>query len=121
MHTTVLAQNLAAGGHDLTGGFRRRCALLLEVGLDKAGIISVRDEANLLALALVGHRKAHLGGEPSNLRLAHGPQGKQAVCELLLGQAEEKIRLVLSVIESPAEQISAADRVEFDARVVPGG
>ena len=54
MDAGMLADNLAIGGDQLAGEIPARDALLVEIGVDEGGVIAIGDEANFLAIGLVG-------------------------------------------------------------------
>ena len=62
-----------------------------------------------------------LAGQLAHLGLGHLAQRKQRAAQLLLGQAEEKISLVLGAIGGPLQQPAPALLVKLDAGVVSGG
>src|SRR6266511_1503517 len=77
------------------------------VPLDKAGVIIVRHEADLLALGFFGNRKAVPPSQSAHLLLAQIAQGKQGARQLFLLQTEQKIGLVLLRIASLEKQVPA--------------
>ena len=62
-----------------------------------------------------------MASQVANLRLGHFAEGKQSAAELILGQAEQEISLILRRICRALEQPAAALLVELDPRVVTGG
>ena len=104
----ILSQNGAAGS------VRRPLA-------DEARVVVVGDEADLLAVRLVGD-----GQLPSPRVLADRILGTIAhrehrVRELLLRQREQEIRLILGRIDGAPEQESSGRFVALDPGVVAGG
>src|SRR6266496_2785481 len=61
-------------------------ANVVVVPLDKAGVIVVRHEADLLALGFFRNRKAVTPSQPAHLLFAQIPQGKQGARQLFLAQ-----------------------------------
>src|ERR1019366_1608601 len=102
MNPGVFAHHATAGIHNLASRGARRDALLAEVGIDERGVVTVRDEADLLAVGLFGHRQSELTGELADLGLPERAHREERPGELVLRQAEQEIRLVLALIDAPA-------------------
>ena len=117
----VLADDFAVGGHEFAGGVGQGLALLGEVGVDEALVVAAGDEADFLRVGLLGERESVLAGEFADLGLGHVAERKDRAAQLLLGQAEEKISLVLARVGGALEQPAAAGVVESHAGVVAGG
>ncbi len=62
-----------------------------------------------------------MASQIANLRLGHVAERKQGAAELILGQAEQKIGLILRRICRTLEQPAATLLIELDPRVVTGG
>ena len=71
-------------------------ALLFEIGVEELLVVAAGDEADLLRVGLFGERQAELGA-PSRGRagLVQLAEREEGAGELLLGEAEEEISLVL--------------------------
>ena len=72
--------------------------LLSGVAFQEGGIISVRDEADILAVPLPGIDKALLLGDLPHLLLGQLSQGELGVGQLLLIQAGQKVGLILGLV-----------------------
>src|SRR6185369_2933108 len=81
--------------------------------------VLLRDEADLVRLLLAGHGQAGRAGDLAHLRLRHLAEGEERVAELLLGELEEEIRLVLGAVDGLA-QLERAVAGAVDPRVMPG-
>lgn len=81
-------------------------------------IVPVGNETDLLALRLVRRGKASRRREAAHLLLGQAAHREDGRSELLLGQAEEEVRLILPSVCAPQEPLSAADGVAVLARVV---
>ena len=71
-------------------------ALLGEVGVDEALVVAAGDKANFLRVGLLREREAVLAGEFADFGLGHIAEREDRAAQLLLGQAEEKVSLVLT-------------------------
>ena len=91
------------------------------VGLDEAHVVARRNEADFLALGLFGDGQLLAARDFAHFLLGHFAEREQAVRELLLRQAKQKIRLVLLRVDGAQQAIAAGRFVEADARVVAGG
>ena len=65
----------------------------LQPGND-VGIFSLRDEADVLAVLLVGDGQPELGGDRAHLRLGQAAQRKAQIVDLLLRGGEQEVALV---------------------------
>ena len=117
----VPAYDLAFGGYDFAACVRPRGVLLLEIAVDERGVVAVGHKADFAALRLVGHAQAQLRGQLAHLALAHPAQREQRPRQLLLGQAEEEIRLIARMVNAAQQQAAAGVFVAGGARVVAGG
>ena len=93
---------------------RARRGLLLDELAHAAG-----DEADLHALPLLRHHQAGLAGELTHLRLGHAAEREEGGGELLAGQLEEVVALVLLGVERGV-QLGTVRTLE-DAGVVECG
>ncbi len=112
VNAPVLADYFAVRGDEVTGGVGQGFALLGEVGVDEALVVAAGNEANLLRVGLFRQRQALLARQFANLGLLHFAQREESAAQLLLGQAEKKIRLILAVIGGTLEQPSPASLVK---------
>ena len=114
--TLMLAEHLAGGIDDWprSKGFR------LQPRPQKRPVIAAGNETDLLALRLRCHLEAELRGHVPHLLLAEVAERKQGVTELLLGQIEEEIRLVLAGIPAAADVVPAVVS-SHHAGVMAGG
>src|SRR5690242_7838584 len=100
MDARVFAQHPAFAVLDLSARTLRRDSLLAEIGVDEARIVAIGDEADLLAIRLLGHRKTQLARQLAHLRLGHFAQRKLRSRQLLLLQAEKKIGLIFAGVRT---------------------
>ena len=89
----------------------------LQAPLDKGGIVTVRDKADVLAVRPVCVEKAVAAGELAGLLFGHLPQGEERMGELFLRQGVEHIALVLRKV--PGFLQNPAVPVPADAGIVP--
>ena len=106
MDAAVLGQRRALGVDDPPG----LSAAGRRLALDEAGVVTVGDEADLLALRLLGDRQAESTGMRAHLALGEVAERKARPGELGLGQAEEKVGLVLGARRARAAGASARRR-----------
>ena len=79
-------------------------------------------EADLLAVALVGHAQSELAGNPANLGLSIAAHRQQHPVEQPPLDAEQHVRLVLAVVKAAAQSGSAAGSQAGDQLgIVAGG
>src|ERR1022692_411041 len=114
----VFADHFPARSYQLTRSVRQSLATLGEVRINKALIVAARDEADLLRVGLLRQRQPPLAGQLANLGLGHAAQRKERAAELLLGEAEEEIGLVLAAVSWALEQPAFADLVILHSGVV---
>ena len=113
----VASDNLARTVHDLS------CRIRLGAeALDEAGIVAVGDEADVLAVGLVGHDQPRLGSQRPHLRLGQFADRKAQQGELLEGGPEQEIALVARGVAAlvklgPAVAHHTADIVAGDQRI----
>ena len=103
---------------------RARRRLPARAARQLAPIVAVADEADLLALRLVGGREAVSPRDRAHVGLGEAAQREAGRGELVLAEAVEEVRLVLVAVDAleqpvaaPARDVGVLDRV--DARVVP--
>ena len=114
VQSLVLPQRLAPQGDNGAGGGR-----FVGEPLQKGSVVSVRHEAQILAVLLLGGGEGQSGGQGPGLLLAQIPQGEQCVGQLLLGHAIQHIALILFLIPRFFQQPPAGDRILFNAGIVP--
>lgn len=76
MNAVVLTQNMAGGIDNLPLRPFRLEPLLYEVGVDKSGVVAIRNEADLLAVRLCGNGDAEGSREFPDFRLGKPSQRK---------------------------------------------
>src|SRR5688500_9949413 len=76
------------------------------VALDKRRVIAVGDEADLVAVGLVGDRQSALARDRAHVRLRQLADWKLRARELLLREREEKVGLILVAVDA-AQQLVA--------------
>ncbi len=91
-----------------------------ERALQKAGVVAVRHEADVLAVGLAGVPEAVRGGERAHLGLAQAAEREQRVRQLLLRHRVQHIGLVLGGVPGFFQQPAPAFGVALHPRVVPG-
>src|SRR4051812_16595533 len=121
MYPGVLSEDTAILAHNLTLHLTGLNSLLLEVGINERRIVAVRNEADLLTIALVRRRQTELVSERADLSLVEAAERKQRAGHLLLLQTEEEVCLVLGVIDALSHLVAAGVRVLRDLRIVPCG
>jgi hypothetical protein len=90
MNARVLAERAAISRYDLSLHCGLRGALLPEVGFEKRSIVVIRDEADLLAVCLLGHRQAKPARDLANFALIEIADREQCAGQLRLRQADRK-------------------------------
>ena len=98
VNAAVPADLPTGGVHDWPLAFLGR-----RLSLDEGRIVTVRDEADFLALGLVRHWQITLAGQPTHVLFLQFAHREKRQPQLLLGEAEEKVRLVFVAI-APAEE-----------------
>src|SRR6185369_17624851 len=93
--TRMPAQRAALAVHDRPGA-----VLGGRLPLHEARVVPVGDEADLLALRLVGGGQAALPGQPPHLGLLEVAHREEGGGELGLAEAEQEVRLVLAAVAS---------------------
>jgi hypothetical protein len=91
------------------------------VGVDELHVVAVRDEAELHALGLLGHRERGAARNFTDFVLRDFANWKFAVGELRLRKAPQEIGLVLGGIERTQELVALRGRVVANTGVVAGG
>ena len=99
----VATDHFAAGGDEFAGRVGHFPALLFEVGGEELLVIAAGDEADFLRVGLLGERQAVLPRNFADLGLVHAAQRKECVRELLLGEAEEEVGLILAEVSGTLE------------------
>ena len=82
--------------------------------------MSVRHEADLLGIGLLGHGQADLLRDPADLLLGVVPQGHEGRGELVLAEPVEHVGLVLGGMQGLFDRVSAVIQAD-DVGVVAGG
>src|SRR5579872_5728868 len=119
MYAGVLAQSAAAGGDDLAARGSLRRALLAQISLEKRRVVAIGDEANLLAIHLIGDWQSQAAGDLAHFGLIQLADRKQRAGQLRLRQAEEEVGLILACVHAFA-QLIASGGVARNAGVVSG-
>src|SRR5205814_10601462 len=78
--------------------------------------VVVRDEADLLAVRLLGDRQTAPAGVLPYRDLRPIADRKQGACELILAEREQKVRLILAGIHAALQDGAARGTVALDAR-----
>ncbi len=117
----MVADDFAGGGDEFAGGVGEGFALLVEVGAEEGVVVAAGDEADLLRVGLGGHVEAGFGGHDADGGLLHLAEREEGAGELVLGQAEEEVGLVLGLVGGAGEDPAAAGFVVVVAGVVAGG
>src|SRR5581483_2378482 len=110
----VPAEHAAVDVHDVTG--------LSGAGLqplDDVGVVPLRNEADVLAVRLVGHRQRKPPGQHPHLRLAIAAERKAEPGELLARGGEQEVALVALGVAGAIELGPRRPLAQGD--VVPGG
>ena len=89
------------------------------MGAEERLVVIAGNEADFLAVHFVGDLEAEFAGDGADLRFGHAAERGESAAELLLAEAEKKIRLVFAVVAAFAQD--AAVGVMFDNGVVAGG
>src|SRR2546423_6901037 len=98
MDTAVLANDLSISSDQLSCGVRKRFPLLRQVGVEKVLVVASGNKTYLLRVGLFGKCQTVAARKISHFRLRHSTEGEQRTAELFLGQAEQKISLILGPI-----------------------
>ena len=117
VHAVVRADDAAGGVADGAGGADGA------VGFEKGIVVAVGDEADLVAVGLLGDGEIELARERADSRLVERTDREERVRELILRQREEKIRLILRGIDAALEQVlrrPLPPRRERSGRSPPG-
>ena len=92
---------------------------LAEVSAEERLVVVAGHKTDFLAVCFVGHLEPKPARDLTNFRFGHRSQRRKGVEKLVLVEAEEKIRLVFSVVASLPEHRAIV--VVFNDRVVAGG
>ena len=87
--------------------------------LDKARIVAVWHEANLLALGLVGVRQPELARREREPRSWSSRPAEKSFAPARLAEREKKVRLILGPVDR-AQQMEPPSAPALDSRVMPG-
>ncbi len=99
----------------------RRPEHVVVVPLDECGVVPVGDKTDLLAVRFLGDVEAVLPGDAAHLGLQHVAQRKHRFRQLVLGQLEQEVRLVLRPIAPAQQQVAAPSGVVPHACVMARG
>ena len=107
--------------HPLAVAVEQRARLRHPAGAlpQRVAVVAARDEADLLALGLVGRGETEAASHVPNLGLGQLAEREPGVLELVLAQAVQEVGLVLVRVARP-EQPRPAVRPDVAAGVVPG-
>ena len=110
----MLPDDTPGGVHDHTG---------LRRGLlpDELTVVAAGDEADLLAVHLVGEVESCFSRQRADLVLGESPHWQKDAAQLLLSESEQHIGLVLPCIHALTERPQPAGTVALDAGVVARG
>src|SRR5581483_2634404 len=115
MHAAVRAEFTTTLVDDRPAAFDRRI-----LARDERRIVAVGDEADLLAVGLVGDDQSEPPRLLAHIRLHQRADGEYRPRELILREREQEVRLILLDIRAALEQPSAVG-ILLDTRVVTGG
>ena len=93
---------------------------IARLAFDERGVVAVGHETDFLAVGLLGDRQAESPRDIAHLVLRQIADREARARQLLLGQREQEIRLILCGVEAAAKHVAARLRVDPDARVVSG-
>src|SRR5258707_4954146 len=113
----VLSDDVAVDVDDLARGLAGRDARLPFDDFRVAVLLG--DEADLVRLFLSSHGETALFREIANLRFGQLAKGEECLAELLLGELEKKVALVLGPVSGFVKREPVA--LAHDSRVVTGG
>src|SRR5438105_9555473 len=116
MDARVAAERAPFAIHDGAAPEARR-----RLPLDEACVVAVGHEADLLALRLVRRGQPARGGQAADLVLGQVADREYGARELLRGQAEQEVRLVLPPVAAAQQAPPPRARVAVRARVMAGG
>src|SRR5258708_27295957 len=91
----------------------------MAAALDKTGVVAVGNKADLLALGLVGGRESQRSRAGANFGLGHLTERKNSSRQLVLSEGEEKIRLILGIVDGAQQVILGVGALLYSG-VVPG-
>ena len=107
------AHNLSIQIQEVPRNKRRACPTL-----DKACIIAVRNEADVLTVMLPGVDEALLFRDFPDLLFGKGPQGKQRPSKLILGKRIKEVALVFRKVQGFFQQPASPYRIELHPGVM---
>ena len=106
----MLANDRAISRDQFAGGIGQRFTLLGKISVEEFLVVATGNEADLLGVGLLSQSQPVLAGQFAHLRLHHSAQRKERAAELVLGQAEQKISLVLGPVRRALEQPASEHR-----------
>src|SRR5713101_6241774 len=121
VNARMLADDTPVGSDHLAGSLERRLALLGQVGIKEALVVSPGHETDFLRVRLFGDHQRVLAGELTDFGLGHPAEGEHRPAELILGQAKEKISLVLTLVRRTHQQPPPSLFAESHLGVMTGG
>src|SRR5713101_7999104 len=121
VNARMLADDTPVGSDHLAGSLERRLALLGQVGIKEALVVSPGHETDFLRVRLFGDHQRVLAGELTDFGLGHPAQRKHSPAELLLREPEEEIGLVLTLVRRTLQEPAAGFLIESHLRVMTGG
>ena len=110
MHAVVAAQDATSGIDDLA----TPAARLGTNRLDDGCVVAIGDEADLLALRLVGRRQAQRAGARADLRFAQLTEREPGLLELALVENIQRKDL-----DALAEELASGVRIQISRWVFP--
>ena len=90
------------------------------LALDERRVVAVGNEADFLAVGLLGDRQPEAARDVANRVLRQIADGEARARQLLLREREQEIRLILRRIEAAAKHVAAGFGIDADARVMAG-
>src|SRR5262249_27406398 len=121
MNASVLADDFAGSGDEFASRVGKRFTSLCEVSIKEALVVAAGNETDFLRVGLFGESESVVTRQFANLGLSHGTERKGGPTELLLGEAEEEVSLILGVVSWAHEQPTTGSIVVKDTCVVSGG
>ena len=108
------------GSQDVAGGVHNLAGLFVAALPEELAVVAGGDEADILAIGLVGVGEAGVVRHLTDLRLGIVAHGHEGAGELILAHTEENVGLVL-VRVGAATQRPCAGTIGFDAGVMTSG
>src|SRR5699024_458816 len=97
--------------HGLPAGIPHQAGTQADLRAQECLSSAIRDEADVVAIWLIGDPEAGVGGLLADLGLDRVPDREHTVCELFVGEHAEDIRLVLVRVHSTAQHAIVELRV----------